>query len=170
MWRRALLLGMMFAVAGCGRHQEAPASGKPLTLEDLDARRDTSGLSQGAAIVRSFEPYRLPNGLIRARGELGLPDDTVLQLVLSRPGERWPITRVQFTLRNRHFDTPPMIGPKGPLPAGVYRFELMTFFDPEWQPAGVLRATGDGRDLRGPGITRDAEGHAAFDHIEEHRL
>jgi len=132
--------------------------------------RDTTGLSRGVPIVKRFEPYRLANGLIRVRGELALPEGTVLQIALYRPGDRWPATRVQFPLRRGKFDSPPMIGPRGPFPAGKYRFEIMTFFDTEWQPAEVLRATDEGRDLRGPGITRDRQGRAAFSHTEDHRL
>ncbi len=167
---RALALALALAAAGCGRRDHAPETGKPITLEELDRLRDTTGLSRGATIVRRFEPYRLANGLIRARGELALPDGTVLQLALYRPGDRWPVARTQFSLEQGRFDAPPMLGPRGPLPVADYRFELVAFFDSEWQPESVLRATGDGRDLRGPGITRDRQGRAAFSHTEEHHL
>lgn len=168
--RLVVLTSLLVALAGCGRHEADRDAGKPVTLEELDAMRDTTGLSRGGAIVRRFEPYRMGNGLIRVRGELALPDGTVLQIALFRPGERWPITRVQFAVQDHRFDSPPIIGPHGPVPVGEYRFELMSFFDTEWQPAEVLRATDDGRDLRGPGITRDRQGRAAFSHTEDRHL
>jgi hypothetical protein len=168
--RVVLALALAAPVAGCGRRDHHGETREPVTLEELDALRDTTGLSNGGPIVKRFEPYRLGNGLIRARGELALPEGTVLQLALYRPGDRWPVARTQFTLERGRFDAPPMLGPRGPLPVGEYRFELVTFFDAQWQPAEVLRATHDGRDLRGPGITRDGQGRAAFSHTEAHRL
>ena len=168
-----VLLGVAVALmaAGCGRRQAGHQPGTPLTLRELDALRDTSGLSRGGPIVERFEPYRLANGLIRVRGELALPAGTVLQVAVYRPGERWPVTRTQFsTLGDGRFDSPPMLGAHGPLPPGDYRFELLGYFDAEWQPPAVLRATGDGRELRGPGITRDREGRAALSHAEVRHL
>jgi hypothetical protein len=156
--------------AGCGRRQEA-SHARPLTLEELDRRRDTTGLSEGTAIVRRFEPYRMENGAMRVRGELRLPVGTVLQITVFRPGERWPFARVQSEVRDGgHFDTAPIIAGRGPAPAGRYHFALTVYFDAASQPPEVLRATDDGRRLRGPGVTRDLQGGAAFSYAEDLRL
>jgi hypothetical protein len=163
------LLLLALVLAGCGRHGPPPRE-HPITLHELDSLRDTTGLSRGAAILERMEPYRMSNGAIRVRGVLDLPPGTVVQIAVTRAGDRWPIARTQFALAGPRFDSPPMLGPRGTLPAGTYRFELLSMFDPEWQPAEVLRATQDGRALRGPGITRDLQGRAAFSHTEEHRL
>src|SRR5437868_680736 len=104
MSRRGFVLPVLLLVlAGCGRPGSERRASPPVTLEQLDQLRDTTGLSRGGPIVKRFEPYRMSNGLLRVRGELALPDDTVLQIALYRPGDRWPITRVQFALRNHRF-------------------------------------------------------------------
>jgi len=168
--RLALALTALSLVAGCGRRHEA-AHDQPLTMEELDHRRDTTGLSQGETIVRRFEPYRMENGAMRVRGELRLPVGTVLQIAVFRPGEKWPFARVQSDVREGgHFDTAPILGGRGPAPAGNYHFTLTVYFDASAQPPSVLRATDDGRRLRGPGITRDLQGGAAFSYAEDHRL
>ena len=161
---------VVVALAGCGRHETPSAGSSTLTLRELDSLRDTTGLSRGAPLIEHMEPYRMANGAIRVRGDLSLPAGTVLQIAVSRAGERWPFTRIQFALAGPRFDSPPILGPRGPLPPGTYRFELVTRFDPAWQTAEVMRAADDGRDLRGPGVTRDLEGHAAFVHVEERGL
>ena len=73
-------------------------------------------------------------------------------------------------VHERQFDSPPMLGERGPLPAGDYRCELLAHFNPDWQTAEVLRATGDGRSLRGPGITRTRGGKAALFLTQESHL
>jgi hypothetical protein len=156
------------AVAGCGRKHETRE--RVLTFEELEKQRDTTGLSRGGAIVRRFEPYRMENGAVRVRGELGLPDGTVLQIAVFRPGERWPFTKVQSEVVRGRFDTSPIIGANGPLPDGTYHFELTVFFESSLQPSSVMRKTGDGRELRGPGVTRDRNGIPAFSHAEDRRL
>jgi hypothetical protein len=171
MARRSLTWVLVVAaLAGCGRRKSPTPGTTTITLRELDSLRDTTGLSRGAPLLEHMEPYRMANGAIRVRGNLDLPAGTVLQIAVSRAGERWPFTRIQFALDGRHFDSPPILGPRGPLPTGTYRFELVTRFDSSWQTAEVLRASDDGRDLRGPGVTRDLEGHAAFVHVEERRL
>ena len=70
-------------------------------------------------------------------------------------------------MQDRHFDSPPMFGDMGPLPEAKYEFEVLAHFTPEWQSAAVLRATDEGRTLRGPGITRSRQGGAAFYLVEE---
>lgn len=169
---RAFVLAatVVLALAGCGRRQEPPRD-QPLTMEELDRRRDTTGLSQGAAIVKRFEPYRMANGAMRVRGELRLPEGTVLQITVFRPGERWPFARVQSqVMSGGRFDTAPILAGSGPAPQGTYHFALTIYFDGNTQPAEVLRATDNGRRLRGPGITRDLQGGAAFAFSEDHRL
>lgn len=156
--------------AGCGKESRPKARDRVLTFEELEKERDTTGLSQGGALVRSFEPYRMENGAARIRGELGFPEGTVLQISISRPGGRYPLMRVQSQVVRGRFDTPPILGPRGPLPIATYRFELTVFFEPSLQPASVMRKTGNGRDLRGPGVTRDRNGIPAFTHTEDRRL
>jgi hypothetical protein len=163
-----VLVGLV--LAGCGRRESQTPGTSTITLRDLDSLRDTTGLSRGAPLIEHMEPYRMSNGAVRVRGDQSLPAGTVVQIAVTRVGERWPFTRVQFPLDGPRFDSPPILGPHGPLPPGTYRFELVTRFDPTWQTAEVLRATSSGRDLRGPGVTRDLEGHAAFSHVEERRL
>jgi len=156
--------------AGCGRESPPRARDRVLTFEELEKERDTTGLSQGGALVRKFEPYRMENGAARVHGELGFPDGTVLQISVSRPGERSPLMRVQSEVVRGRFDTPPIIGTRGPLATGTYHFELTVFFEPSLQPPSVMRRTGNGRDLRGPGITRDRNGIPAFTYSEDRRL
>jgi hypothetical protein len=142
-----------------------------LTLEELEKERDTTGLSHGGTLMRKFEPYRMENGALRVRGELGFPDQTVLQIAISRPGERYALTRVQSVVNRGRFDTAPIIDAKGsPFAPGAYRFELTVFFESSLQPRSVMRSTNDGRDLRGPGITRDRNGIPAFSYTEDRRL
>jgi hypothetical protein len=121
--------------------------------------------------MRKFEPYRMENGAARVRGELGFPDETVLQIAIFKLGERYPFTRIQSQVRRGQFDTPPIIDAQGrPLPPGTYHFELTVFFESSLQPPSVMRSTGNGRELRGPGITRDRNGIPAFSHAEDRRL
>jgi hypothetical protein len=171
MTRRSLVWVLVaVALVGCGRRESRTPETSALTLRDLDSLRDTTGLSRGAPLIDHMEPYRMTNGVVRVRGNLDLPSGTVVQIAVTREGERWPLARIQFALDGRHFDSPPILGPRGPLPAGTYRFELVTTFDPSRQSAEVMRVTDGGRELRGPGVTRDLDGHAAFSHIEERRL
>jgi hypothetical protein len=168
--RLVVALAALALAVGCGRRHE-PAHDQPLTMEELDRRRDTTGLSEGEAIVRRFEPYRMENGAMRVRGELRLPVGTVLQIAVFRRGERWPFARVQSDVgAGGHFDTAPIIAGSGPAPAGRYHFTLTVYFDANAQSPTVMRATDGGRHLRGPGITRDLQGNAALSYAEDRRL
>ena len=171
--RRAAALALLAALvplAGCGGREARTPREERLTFEELDRRRDTTGLSRGAGILGAFEPYRMENRALRVRGRLAFPEGTVFQVAVYRPGERWPLTRVQDQVRGGRFDTPPIVPRGGPLPEGPYRFELTVFFESSLQPPSVMRATAEGRRLRGPGMTRDRNGIPAFSHVEEHRL
>jgi hypothetical protein len=163
-----LLVGGAVFVASCGREQANQSRG--LSFEELDRQLDTAGLTRGRALLGSFEPYRLPNGLIRVRGAMKLPDGSRLQLTIYNEGGGPMLARVQFPVEDERFHTPPLIGQSGPLPVGPYRLELMTIFDAAWQPPEVMRATADGKRLRGPGMIRARNGEAAFLHVEERRL
>lgn len=167
----AFVVGALVAltVTGCGREKKEAPRERVLTFEELVKERDTTGLSQGGAIVRRFEPYRMENGAARVRGELGFPDGTVFHLAIFRPGEPRPFTRVQSEVVRGRFDTAPIVGAGGPLPKGTYHFELTVFFDSS-QPPEVMRKTGNGRDLRGPGVTRDRNGIPAFSYAEDRNL
>jgi len=163
----AVLTACVLTIAGCGRRESEPKETRPLTFEELS---DTTGLSQGPEVVRTFEPYRMDNMALRARGRLRFPDGTRVQLSIYPVGEATLLARTQFEVVDERFDTPPILGSSGPLPDGAYRFELLTYFEQAWQPPEVMEQTGNGRRLRGPGFTRGRNGEAAFVHTEEHRL
>lgn len=160
----ALVLALL-APAGCGRGRPAQQG---LRFEELS--RDTAGLARGRPLLGALEPYRMKNGVLRVRGTMDLPDGARMQLSIYRTGSNEMVSCVQFTVANHRFDSPPIIGPQGPLPAADYRFEVLVHFDSTWQPENVMRATHDGLALRGPGITRARSGAAAFFHTEERHL
>ncbi len=141
---------------GCGKTREPS---KALTFEQLP---DTAGLSEGRAILTELEPVRMDGGAMRVTGGADLPEGTRLQLSIKRPGERTTVAMAHVEVHDRRFESPPLMGEYGPLPQATYRFEVTARFTPDWQSASVLRATGDGKSLRGPGITRDRNGDAMF--------
>jgi hypothetical protein len=147
----------LIALTGCGNGGKGRSSA--LEFEQL---ADTTGIARGEPLLTGFEPYRMSNGAMRVRGTVGFPDGTRLQVAIYRKPSRLMVQSVQVTILNGAFDSPPVIGERGPLPLDDYHFELRSFFDDSWQSASVLRATDDGRTLRGPGITRDRLGRAAF--------
>jgi hypothetical protein len=155
-----LLIGPL----GCSRRQ---ARDTALSFEELS---DTTGLTRGAPILTSFEPHRITGQALRVRGTASLPDGTRLQVSIAcvATGETLMITQV--TVENTAFETTPLWGPSGPLPVDLYRFDVLAHFNSTWQPEQVLRATHDGRSLRGPGITRGTGGQPAFFLREERRL
>lgn len=142
-------------MAGCSREKPQP----PLTFEQLP---DTTGLSAGGAIVDRLEPSRMANGAVRVTGSARLPDSTKLQLSIRAPGGGVALAMAQVWVMGGRFDTPPLLGDHGPLPRGRYRLEVLTQFNPDWQPERVLRETTHGQALRGPGITRARNGDAAL--------
>ena len=162
----ALLAGLLLLAlaAGCGRRTEP---GTALSFEELS---DTTGLTHGAPLLTSFEPYRLGGGAMRVRGAARLPDGTRLQISVVRATTNERVYVVQVTLRGGTFETAPFMGPRGPFPEDLYRFDVLAHFNPAWQPEHVLRATDGGRALRGPGITRGTAGQPAFFLHEEVRL
>lgn len=159
----ALLVATVLAGCGGGREPED----RPLTFEE---RRDTTGLSAGEPLLTSVEPYRSPDDAVRVRGRLDLPDGTRVQLSIYRGDTQEMLYRLQVVVRDGRFDSPPVLPGGRPLPPGRYRFEYFTLFNPAWQTPEVLRATSDGRTLRGPGVTRDQVGGAAFFLVEERTL
>ena len=148
---------VVLTLGGCGREQPPPR-----TTETFEHLPDTTGLSTGAALLERFAPSRMANGAVRVSGDVRLPDSTRLQIAIRAPGGRESLTMAEVVVLGGHFDSPPLLGEHGPLPAGEYRFELLAHFDADWQPARVLRATANGRSLRGPGITRARNGDAAL--------
>ena len=162
----ALALGAVIAmVAGCGeRHEKAPP---PLTFEQLG---DTAGLSTGKPLIDKIEPFREGNGVLRVRGQVGFPDGVRIQISLYAKDTRQMLQRVQVRVDDHQFVSPPMMGDHGPLPKGEYRFEYMALFNDAWQTPEVMRRTDNGRALRGPGVTRDRVGAAAFYLVEERTL
>ena len=159
------LIALALALLGCGRRSAHDAT--PLVLEELG---DTSGVSQGRPLLTRIEPYRMASGALRIRGALEVPDGTRLQVSIYNGRRNEMIGRWQMTVQDRRFDSPPILGPGGPLPRGLYRLEYLAHFNPAWQPASVLAATDRGRRLRGPGVTRDRQGEGAFYLVEERRL
>ncbi len=161
-----LLAGLLLVVllAGCGRKAGETAS---LSFEEL---ADTTGLSRGAPLLTEFEPYRLTGGAMRVRGRVDLPDGTRLQISVVRAATNETVKVVQVMIADGAFETDPFMGPRGPFPEDVYRFDLLAHFNAAWQTEAVLRATDGGRRLRGPGVTRGSAGQPAFVLREEVRL
>jgi hypothetical protein len=160
-----LALVALLAVTGCGRRHEEPASELKFELPT-----DTTGLSRGSALLTRIEPYRLPGGGLRIRGEVGFPDGVRLQISIVRKGTHDMLARVQVVTADHRFETTPILPERGALPRGAYRLEVLALFNPAWQTAEVLRVTNDGRDLRGPGMSRDPVGGASFFLVEERKL
>lgn len=166
-FRVPALVGVVVIALCLAACEQKPRGNSELTFE---RGTDTTALSRGEPIVREFEPYRMDGGAMAVRGRVDFPDGTRLQVSVKRPDESVTVQMVQVTVEGGRFDSPPMMGDRGPLPDGRYRFEIVTHFTPEWQPAPVLRATNDGRTLRGPGVTRTKQGVASFHLIEEATL
>jgi hypothetical protein len=162
----ALLLGVILLTgpAGCSRRQ---ARDTALSFEELS---DTAGLARGAPILTSLEPHRITGQALRVRGTASLPDGTRLQVSIVRVATGETVLIAQMTVEDEAFETAPLMGTRGPLPVDLYRFDVLAHFNPAWQPEQVLRATHDGRSLRGPGITRGTGGQPAFFLRKEFRL
>ncbi len=166
--RRAALLALallgLAVLAGCGRQGGRSSR---LSFEELS---DTTGLSRGEPILTAFEPYRLQGGAMRIRGKANLPDGTRLQLTVVRASIDRQVAVMQVIVQNGAFETPPFMSERGPLPPDLYRFDVLAHFNSVWQTDKVLRATDDGRSLRGPGVTRGTGGVPAIFLREEYRL
>jgi hypothetical protein len=166
-WRAptfCLSLILLVGAGGCGRRQGRDTA---LSFEDLS---DTSGLARGAPVLTSFEPYRITGGALRVRGTASLPDGTRLQVSVVRVATGETVLVAQMTVEDGSFETAPLMSPRGPVPLDLYRFDVLAHFNAAWQTEQVLRATHDGRSLRGPGITRGTGGQPAFFLREERRL
>jgi len=161
----ALTAALLLSLSGCGGGGEKPA--QELSFERLP---DTTGLSHGEPILVSFETSRMPSGAVRVSGHVRLPDGTKLQVAIKEPGGRVSVAMAQVFVQGERFDTPPLIGDRGPLPKGAYRVELLGHFDHDWQSDQVMRAMDGGMNLRGPGITRARDGSAALFLTREARL
>lgn len=160
---RLLLAGACLAAlaAGCGGEKK---EADPLTFEQLP---DTAGLSSGPAVVDSFRVERMDGGALRVSGRARLPDGTKVQIAVRPEGGGSSLAMTHAIVTDDRFESPPLTGDMGPLPPDTYRFEVLAHFTPDWQTADVLRATGDGKALRGPGITRSRQGDAAFYLMQE---
>ena len=163
---RALILGCLAPglLYGCGGHGGSGGASQPLTFEQL---ADTAGLSDGPPIVQRLDVERMTGGALRVRGHVRLPEGTRVQVAIKAPGEPNSRAMTQAIVSGQVFESPPMMERAGPLPVARYRFEISAQFTPGWQSGGVLRATQDGRALRGPGITRTRSGGAMFWMVEE---
>lgn len=164
--RRAWVLAVALAAAcSCGRSGERRTTS--LSFETL---RDTVGMTSGAPILTSFEPYRLPNGLVRARGTARLPDGTRLQISMLRASNQSVVMRLQVPVEAGRFDSPPILGERGPIPEGDYTFEVLARFDEQWQPPQVMSDLDGGRSLHGPGMERDRLGVPVLHVVRRGRL
>ena len=166
--RAAAVLALIAAAAcgaGCGGGKDTPPPA--LTFEQLS---DTAALSQGKPLLDKIEPYREANGVLRVRGTVSFPDGVRLQISISDKTTKALLKRVQVIVEDHHFVSPPMMGDNGPLPNGLYRFEYMALFNEAWQTRDVMRRTDNGRSLRGPGVSRDRIGGAAFYLVEERAI
>jgi len=159
------VIAVLVTLAGCGG-EEARES-EPLGFTELT---DTTEIARGAPLMDRFECYRMDGGAIGVRGAIELPDDTRLQVSVYHGNGGQAAGRVHVKVRNHGFETPPILGAMGPLPVDKYRIEVLTFFNDAWQTPEVLNATRDGRALRGPGVTRDGSGGAAYRLVMERRL
>jgi len=160
-----LAAALLCVMAGCGQKRQSET---PELKFEMQA--DTASLSTGAPLLNRVEAYRVSGGALRMRGDVTLPDGVRLQISVYPHGEEQLLGRVQVVTENRRFDSPPLVGPGGPLPRGAYRIEYLALFNPAWQTEDVLRRTDNGRGIRGPGVTRDRVGGAAFYLIEERTL
>lgn len=160
-----VLLLLALAATGCGSRDTQET--EPLSFHEL---ADTSGLGAGEPLLTRVESDRMENGALRVRGTWDVPDGTRLQVSVYDSSRNEMLGRWQMTVTNRRFESPPMLGKQGPLPEGRLRIEYRADFNEAWQPAEVLEATDDGRRLRGPGMTRDAQGGGVFYLVEERRL
>ena len=152
------------ALTGCDGRGKSPASGSGLTFERLT---DMAGLSSGAATVESFDAYRLPDRSLRVKARVRLPEGTRVQVaVKSGPGGAALVVVRAIVLRGE-IVSPPMITSSGPLPVGGYEFEISAQFTAGWQSREILRATHDGRSLRGPEIVRTPSGGTMFWLVKE---
>jgi len=161
----ALVLVAVLAITGCGRRRERQATELRYVLPS-----DTTGLSQGAALLTRIEPYREPGGALRIRGNVTFPDGVRIQVSVYRKGTQQMLGRIQVLTADHRFDSPPIFGDHGPLPRGDYRFEVLSLFNKAWQTEDVMRRTQDGLALRGPGMTRDPVGGASFYLVMERTL
>ncbi len=162
-WVVALVV--LASLAGCGQRREQATP--ELKFEPL---ADTAALSRGKPLLTRIEPYRMPGGMLRVRGEVDFPDGVRMQISMYRSHTKVLLARVQVVVEGHRFDSPPIMGADGPLPNGPYRFEYLALFNEAWQTPDVMRLTNDGRDLRGPGVARDRVGGAAFYLVEERTL
>jgi hypothetical protein len=165
--RRAWVLALsLAAVSSCGRAGEHhPASS--LSFETLS---DTAGLQRGTPLLVSFEPYRLSNGLVRVRGAATFPDGTRLQITIENAADQKLVMRVEAPVVGGHFDSPPVMGERGPIAEGNYAFDVLARFDDDWQPPQVMIASDRGLALHGPGMGRDRIGVPVFHAVRQGRL
>ncbi len=159
----APLVLLPIALVSCSG--EKPAS--ELSFETLP---DTVGLSQGTPVLERFEPYRMANGAVRVTGRARLPDGTQLQVAIKEPDGAVSVAMAHTVVKDFQFETPPLLGERGPLPQGRYRFEVLVNFNSDWQSPDVLRAVSGGKALRGPGITRAKNGDPTLFIVREARL
>jgi len=160
-------LATLLSLQGCGRKQPEPSH--DLSFENV-REPDTSGLSKGRPLINTVEAYRGGSGVLRVRGRVSFPDGVRIQVSIYPQGSKQLVNRLQVIVQDHRFESPPIIGPQGPLPRATYRIEYLALFNDAWQGEAVMRRIDGGRDLRGPGITRDRVGGAAFYLVEERAL
>lgn len=151
-------------LAGCDGRGKSSASDSALTFERLP---DSSGFANDGPVQESFEAYRLPDRALRVKARLRLPDGTRAQVAIKAGEDHATLVSVEAVVRGGELESPPMISTTGPLPVARYQFEISAQFLPGWQSPGVLRATDDGKSLRGPGTLRTRGGGTMVLLVEE---
>ena len=157
---------LLCVLAGCSSRQKNDETSEL----HFDMQADTVHLSEGPRVLEGVEATRERGGALRMRGHLAFPDGARIEISVYRHDEDELLGRVQVLTESQRFESPPIMGSNGPLPRGAYRIEYRALFNAAWQSPDVMRRTDDGRTLRGPGITRDRIGGAAFYLIEERTL
>jgi len=161
-WRRGIAIAGLALLAGCGKRHDR--STPELSFEQM---ADTTGLSQGGALLQTITARRAEAGAVVVSGRVEFPDGVRIQVTLFLKGGTQIQARGQALVHGGRFETAPLMGPEGPLRQGRYRVELLSLFVPTWQSDEVMGRTDDGRKLRGEGMTRDRAGSAAFFRAQE---
>ena len=95
---------------------------------------------RGDPLMTRIEPYRARRRAPDARAGECPGRHANPGLALPEGNER-NARRVQVIVDDHRFESPPIVGPRGPLPTGAYRFEYLALFNDAWQTPEVLRAT-----------------------------
>jgi hypothetical protein len=152
------------ALAGCDGRGKPAGGGSGLTFERLTG---LAGLTSGGASVESFDAFRLPDRSLRVKARVRLPEGTRVQVAVKSGPAGAALVVVRAMVMRGEIVSPPMATSSGPLPVGPYQFEISAQFMAGWQSREILRATHDGKSLRGPEIVRTPGGGTMFWLVKE---